>query len=166
MRKRLFRGKTIGDETEPGEWVCGDLETLHDGQIRITCLVNQDSGGTLLFSIRVIPETVGEFTGLVDSNGVNIFEGDIIHFEEQENYDWAEETKDDGEDAIRHKWVTGAIEWQGDDGIPGYDIRPRFDCEWNRLQELFHVGSYSVEVIGNIHDNPELLEGAGYEHKT
>lgn len=84
--------------------------------------------------IRVIPETIGQYTGLTDKNGVKIFEGDIVQYS--------------GE---KHIVV---FETQGKTGYFGIKI--------DHLETwgfCLSVPAKLMEVIGNIHDNPELAEG-------
>lgn len=136
MREILFRGK----RTDNGRWVEGYLiaDTEFAGKPYYhTYIVNYKSpsgcfGGDIF--IEVIPETVGQYTGLTDKNGAKIFEGDIISFE-----------------------CSGCalITWDDDDArfVILYDENDKtdFSAFWGK----------DVEIIGNIHDNPELLDGAG-----
>lgn len=142
MREILFRGK----RTDNGRWVEGYLiaDTEFAGKPYYhTYIVNYKSpsgcfGGDIF--IEIIPETVGQYTGLTDKNGAKIFEGDICR-----------------------KFKSGdcvSVAWHGT--MAGYVWSKR--KENNRyifdFGDLFRV-SDKYEVIGNIHDNPELLDGAG-----
>lgn len=138
MRAYLFRGKIKGS----GEWVEGNLLNVKwwlDGS-PITVIVPTDayldprSGQGTIRYIEVIPETVGEYTRANDKNGTKIFEGDIV--------------KCCGE-------------------IRTVVFDERFlEFEFSRYDRVDNpdglalCGDYiQCEVIGNIHDNPELLKG-------
>lgn len=122
----IFRGKREDND----EWIEGDLTQWNDGDMSI-CI-----GTGVLF--KVIPETVGQCTGLKDKNGKWIFEGDIIR------------TKKYGR-VIAHSTVSD------------YDIfRITYVPAVFRLENIHRAfnlvgNSADYEVIGNIHDD-ELLE--------
>ena len=130
MREILFRGKRLDN----GEWVEGDL--VHSVyKVGDTCV---GKFGCTLGMHQVDPSTVGQYTGLEDKNGKRIFEGDIV------------KTSD-----ITHE---GVIQ------IPGesFEIAIRKGCwvmvageDWDFLE----TNHECVQVIGNIHDNPEMLKG-------
>lgn len=80
----------------------------------------------------VYPDTVGQFTGLTDKNGTKIFEGDVVH--------------------MRTSGLSGHGEIVYKDGSFGIEDKKR-----NRFYYMYHDAIYRVE--GNIHDNPELMEG-------
>lgn len=135
MREILFRGKRI----DSGEWVNGSFcmdatEQLYgcsgaDGFIRRYITEKREMN---MFEVE--RETVGQFTGLTDCNGVKIFEGDVIEYTDGCN-DWLGAVKyasDDAQFAVR--FIGGDVE--------SFDNLYSGDCE----------------VIGNIYDNPELLE--------
>lgn len=95
------------------------------------------------YSERVIPETVGQYTGLTDKNGTKIFEGDIIKVRERDTYviKYSE--------YIPRYYCLALYYDKPTIGFYAYD--------GERCFQLF-TDSRCYEVIGNIHDNPELLE--------
>ena len=123
MREILFRGK----RTNNGEWVEGDLIHLPNG---ISILANGYA--------YVIPETVGQYTGLTDKNGKKIFEGDII---------------DTPDRLIKVVWFTGNAQFDLN------FIRYANDIIITNFKGIHMRDLKEYEIIGNIHDNPELLKG-------
>lgn len=126
MREILFRGKRGLD----GEWVEGSLIIWSDGSYSI------EIGRLDTPMESVIPDTVGQYTGLCDKNGKKIFEGDIV----EDGRDYNEE---DG---------YGVVEWN--DGA--FEVIS--EGNWSGTFYTNYYG-YEFEVIGNIHDNPNLLKG-------
>lgn len=128
MREILFRGKNIDD----GHWVYGTPISLRNGET----YMNFEFMGWIDRTI-VIPETLGQYTGLTDKNGARIFEGDIVSghlddlFPEDESryeiawidYGWHLTNLDGTVDTAEQDWV-----------------------------------NQNFEVVGNIYDNPELVE--------
>lgn len=86
-----------------------------------------------------------QFTGLSDKNGKEIYEGDIVLVGDFKDYG-------DGPEWGDHS--THSIKWM--DGYPAFDLSPQLDTDCNGLQYALEV--QSVEVIGNIHENTELLK--------
>lgn len=130
MREILFRGK----RTDNGEWVEGYL-TRAQGMYTIQY---EDQEG-FYCEDRVITETVGQFIGLTDKNGKKIFEGDIV------------------QKILGFKYITNnryAVQWE--------DYSCGFEPFSDSKENCGHCGGGEdparMEVIGNIHDNPELLE--------
>jgi uncharacterized phage protein (TIGR01671 family) len=141
MRENLFRGKRIDN----GEWVYGDLLNVgvdYDYAIRTY-------GGREHGQVNAVDEkTVGQYTGLTDKNGKKIFEGDVVHYlyEPGKGY-WNSDQN-------------SVIEWRSTgfymDGIFGTN---KYACSSGWLVSIPHGDGKCFEVIGNIHDNPELLKG-------
>jgi hypothetical protein len=115
-----------------GDWIYGCyVLTPDDGPVIMTCA---DWGGK--FSHPVIPATVGQFTGLCDKNGVKIFEGDKVESSCGE-IGIIEYLEEDGMFIISFPITSGHSSWIATFG----------DFDGNEM-----------EVIGNIHDNFELLK--------
>lgn len=110
-------------------WLCGDLQ--HSSTKKDMYIDNYTS-----FPFQVPPETVGQYTGLTDKNGNMIFEGDIVTYDKE----YGGETREKG----TVYWCDGAF-WvenvrdEEDVGLLGVCV------------------NYQLEIIGNIHDNPELI---------
>lgn len=117
---------------ERGNWHVG-LLTFMFGQYAI---VNETDENTVYL---IDKETVGQSTRLKDKNGVEIFEGDIVQYRDGE-YSYLGIVKRDC-----YQFFIDGIE--PDDNYDFIDVSNTFD------------GTSSLEVIGNIWDNPELLEG-------
>lgn len=154
MREILFRGK----RKDNGEWIYwniyGELCRLSGKRARLA--ISKTAGEHYyhyIYQIRqsIIPETVGQYTGLTDKNGNKIFEGDLLNGFEYpflsdnvHNY-FAEVVWFDNRPAFglyTHKHPLSAVR-----GIS------EGNCEY---MEDFESSQW--EVIGNIHDNPELLK--------
>lgn len=136
MREILFRGK----RKDNGEWVEGDLLKYETGETAILSGFSRYGFEATEIYLRnkVIPETVCQFTGLYGKNGRKIFEGDIVVFADFFN------------DEIHR----GVVYW--------CDLAFWFDCTETEGDEgiysLAYISANILEVIGNIYDNPELLE--------
>ena len=137
MREILFKGK----RTETGEWVFGCLiNEIYGGSPVIVNTPYLDDNGELEFDYYpVYTETVCQYTGLKDKNGKKIFEGDIV--KAQDNI--LGSPFDNG--------ITGKVVYEE----TAFFIEPQNPCE---SEYLFNECAV-YEIIGNIHDNPELLAG-------
>lgn len=139
MREILFRGQlrrkgekvNMAGEPLPSIWKYGG--------------VSQYGGGAMIYQAEpkiekfpVYGDTVGQYTGLRDKNGERIFEGDILsaHFD----------------DAFPDEETRGWVCWHD------YGWHIRIGAHLDTLESDWV--SHYFEIIGNIHDNPELLEGA------
>lgn len=132
MREILFRG--IRKDTH--EWVYGFYGEYFDGKRNVPCISVVDTHvitGALCY--EVIPETVGQYTGLKDKNGRQIFEGDILK-EKQSN-----------------QALIFTVDWCEDCAM---FVTP---CKNFKSLEFDFTTSYGeqFEIIGNIHDSAELL---------
>jgi uncharacterized phage protein (TIGR01671 family) len=132
MREILFRGKRLDN----GEWVFGyfcEFANNRTGeQESYIQTVKQDGRIDLIH--KVDPSTVCQFTGLLDKNGKRIFEGDVF------------------------AWGCAGV----------YDMRyvVSYDAETAsfigvRKHGFLSLSGITIEIIGNINDNPELMEGGG-----
>ena len=151
MREILFKGKQVRN----GEWIEGSLLIFNDGYC-----ISQGSCGDLddLCDIdfgygfmEVDRETIGQYTGLKDKNEKRIFDGDIIKFT-------------NNVDEIFHEEVGVCVFESADSGFcvqrmiknpDNYPVPTTIHTIY-LISNDEHEASY--EIIGNIHDNPELLE--------
>lgn len=136
-REILFRGK----RKDNGNWIEGYfvLLAINDG-LKHAIYKGTDEGRFILF--EVIPETVGQFTGLCDKNGNKIFEGDILTLEDTYNGD------------VQFSCGVFGIEWtemKRHKNLRGFGAR-------HNLRTFEDGVNEDLEIIGNIFDNPELLE--------
>ena len=135
MREILFRGK----RTDTREWVEGYYEFGYDSETETPThymwVLNHTEKCGEIFT--VIPETVGQFTGLTDCNGKRIFEGDICLCDRNIN---------------RHIDKKGFI-------VEFEPLRGWIGESKDGWSEIEGSAWEWAEVIGNIHDNPELKGG-------
>ena len=118
-----------GKRLDNGEFIEGSLTVDCHGNCCIYHPLNVPIGGGFQY-FDIDPETVGQFTGMTDENGTKIFEGDII------------------------KWIDS-------DGNNRIDKVLFSNGGFHLCNIYYNIGGYkgnSLEVIGNIHDNKELLE--------
>lgn len=140
MREILFRGK----REDTRKWVYGHLHKMDGYGTGYTeyGIQVQDTSTSRPWSVPVIPETVGQYTGL-DANGTKVFEGDILAF-----------TDIEGRQQIEGAVVFGTFNCSCCDGVYGWEI------SGGDIRHLQDDNSFiKLFVIGNIHDNPELLRG-------
>ena len=133
MREILFRGKRL----DTGEWVEGFYATNPEWDRRLYGEHHWIISCKNAFQYEIDPATVGQYTGLTDRNGKRIFEGDVLvsfFCDDVPNY---------GERSVvlwhKHAWCSRYR-----------DYKPE-------TLEDYEMTNY-VDVIGNIYDNPELLE--------
>lgn len=124
MREIKFRGKRLDN----GEWIEGDLLRMLDHWF-----IFPDPAPEGIDKYAVDPATVGEYTGLKDKNGKEIYEGDIVK--------WDECVAD-------YRFITQIAEVSYNKSSASFEPLGEYCYE-------------SFEVIGNIHDNPEFLKGGG-----
>ena len=131
----LYRGK----RKDNGEWVEGNLLQIiyPSGKPTFCSIMEQTPVAT---NYAVIPETIGQYTGLTDKNGKKIFAGDIV---KREFTLWHGETKKTRETQI------GVVVYSNRDC--GFQVEKK--CNLRKPWD-----GDTIEVIGNIHDNSELLQ--------
>ena len=137
MREILFRGKDVDRK----EWVYGGYSLYPHTRFPCKPTIYEVDAGCW-HPVEVIPETVGQYTGLTDENGRKIFEGDIVDVGEHD-------VMVNGLyrvifDTVNHCW--------------GLERDPEYHHSYFTFSELNGFAEFS-EVVGNAHDNPELLEG-------
>ncbi|NDO19950.1 hypothetical protein FMM68_09810 [Lachnospiraceae bacterium MD329] len=148
-REILFRGKRKSSRKKYQIWVYGSL-FLEKGYCSIQFYTE---GMMSIDDADVIPETVGQYTGLTDKNGKKIFEGDIAKYNtlaanERTVYGIIK-YRSTYEQYRSHNPCGYIIDWQKNNST-GRTLREDLPFWCDSMSNM--------EVIGNIHDNPELME--------
>ena len=134
MREILFRGK----RTNNGDWVYGDFVHGNERKSLRDSIFVYDSETQSFNDYEINPSTLGQYTGLTDKNGKRIFEGDIVKAQDE---------------------ILGSPFCDGMNGKVVYDEAAYFIELKDPMNSQWLYDECAVyEVIGNIHDNPELLE--------
>lgn len=137
MREIKFRGKSTETKLHTKQWRFGSLLTsIHEDGIYLIFepfpMPTREGKG---YWYEVVAETVGQYTGAKDINGKESYEGDIIKF-----YD------------VRAHELVGVIKWNT------LACRWYVDCSVRDCPYHVFDARYAFEIIGNVYDNPELLE--------
>ena len=159
MDRYTFRAKAKGTN----DWVYGAYkkwltrqpcpvgDSVKEKDIRHVIIIDGFADWNMprgLESVDIDIATLGQCTGCRDSKQKLIFEGDIVRYT-QDYY---------GDNSDMNNWDTAVVVWEGEFNYPAFDLKYHsFDS--NAFSELLAVGA-RIEIVGNIHDNPELLEEA------
>ena len=131
MREILFRGKRLDN----GKWAYGNLIQRNIWGAVFPIIRAEDNGYGNFKEWEVIPETVGQYTGLKDKKGVKIFEGDVVRYLN---------SIESGNGVVIFDACAFLFNWIDIDETDS--LLRHFQC------------SEELKIIGNIHDNPEVTE--------
>ena len=138
IREVIFRGK----RADNGEWIEGSLLGIDWCDKPSTYSIAPNTPVSVFYS--VIPETVGQYTGLTDKNGKRIFEGDICRFKRFNDVHIGK--------IVFNATTASFVMW----------YQPIVGAYGEKAtQKMLLSVCDDIEVIGNIHDNPEILKGGG-----
>ena len=132
MREILFRGK----RTINGDWVYGDFVRGNERKSLRDSIFVYDSETQSFNDYEINPSTLGQYTGLTDKDGKRIFEGDIAKVLQGKDKDIAYVGFENG----------------------AFMLYPKTGNIYERTLWEYWYNDWDVEIIGNITDNPELLE--------
>ena len=150
MREILFKAKRIDN----GEWVEGLIwkKKYNTDKIFISCFPDKDDNEEVFV---VDPNTICQYTGLTDKNGNKIWENDILRY----SYDYPDSPwlKAEGKTNDDIVYRTGNVFWQEWRG--SWAVTSRIGKAGMNIDVFKYCRNPNrTEVIGNIFDNPELLE--------
>ena len=131
MREIKFRGKT-----KDNKWIYGLFARSEEGSCIKPCIQkeHENDNGDWIENVVIDGNTLGQYTGLKDKNGKEIYEGDIVYDRDYEN--------------------VAVVAWDKD--TLGWVLRDEIDSNW--LADMVNDGSV---IIGNIYENADLLETKG-----
>ena len=142
MREILFRGQTrkkgekvrLDGTPVDSNWVYGGVAQFNEER----AIIYQTEPEFHKFAVYA--ETLGQFTGLTDKNGVKIFEGDIVR-----------RFNGRGQEVMRY-----AVKWNTDCCMFALACEDTYLGEYDSDFTVFYGEEF--EIVGNVHDNPELLK--------
>ena len=176
MRTIKFRGKCAKDSKYAGEWVEGGLLQCEKSK---DVLIVYSITDTCSCTYHVDPATVGQFTGLTDKNGKEVYEGDIIKWYEigHSDHDVLEPPEDYIKECVEVVEFSGGCFGVSREDAPSpipvafltKDFQANEDdmFKWvyntDEYPNITADDMYICEVVGNVFDNPELLGEKGGE---
>lgn len=131
LREILFRGK----HKATGKWCEGNLHIDKQG----VAIITPDDTPLGVYG-QVDPDTVGQYTGLVDKNGTKIFEGDVVRAVLKAS-----------KSSLPFEWPAAPVVYKGS----SFGLAYKRNFGFVRLDGFAPMVTF--EVIGNVHDNPELM---------
>ena len=153
MREILFRGKAINRDKgyhrtkyKNGDWVYGLVTNLYDDNFPNVPAEMKNTDG--VSGIDVDYKTIGQYTGLTDKNGRRIFDGDIVK-------------ADDFIFVVKYG-KCGGVANSDNYGYMGFYLEPfseatKLHARYGLRNDICYFDN--IEIINNIHENPELLKG-------